>query len=88
MRQQAVAMSFIIIGENINRINDKYPEYIVANQNLPWDELRGLRNRIAHGYYTIDWESVWNIVLNEFPTLYNALEAIIKTLNAHKTDAI
>lgn len=64
LRQQAVMMNFVIIGEAATKIRDEFPDYIQANpsQALPWHKMIGMRNRMAHGYFDIDLEIVWDTV--------------------------
>jgi uncharacterized protein with HEPN domain len=48
--QQAVILSLVIIGEAAARVMDSYPEFSRAHAEIPWRGMRGMRNRIAHGY--------------------------------------
>ncbi|MBK1718241.1 hypothetical protein CKO27_11410 [Thiocystis violacea] len=48
--QQAVIMSLIIIGEAATKVMDGYAEFAQAHAEVPWRGMRGMRNRIAHGY--------------------------------------
>ena len=52
---------------------DKYPQ-------IPWDEIAGLRNRIAHGYDAIDLEMVYDISVNDVPTLLNECNKILEEI--------
>jgi uncharacterized protein with HEPN domain len=54
--QQAVIMSLIIIGEAATKLMDRYAEFITSNPQVPWRSMRGMRNRIAHGYFDINLE--------------------------------
>ena len=60
----AIIRNFEIIGEaskNITpEIKDKYPE-------IPWKKMYGLRNLIAHEYFGIDYEMIWEISKNNLP---------------------
>ena len=48
--QQAVIMSLIIIGEAVTKVMDRYAEFAQAHGQVPWRNMRGMRNRIAHGF--------------------------------------
>ena len=52
--QQAVIMSLIIIGEAATKVLDGYVEFAEAHAEVPWRSMRGMRNRIAHGYFDIN----------------------------------
>jgi len=58
--QQAVIMNLVIIGEAATRIMTDFPEFTSTHPEVPWRNMRGMRNRIAHGYFDIDLEQVWD----------------------------
>ena len=51
--QQAVIMSLIIMGEAVTKLMDRHAEFIQAHAQVPWRSMRGMRNRIAHGYFVL-----------------------------------
>lgn len=67
--QQAVIMSLIIIGEAATKIMDGYAEFTELHSDVPWRSMRGMRNRIAHGYFDINLDVVWNTVQTALPEL-------------------
>lgn len=76
--QQAVVMSLIVIGEATTKIMDGYPEFIDVHQDVPWRAMRGMRNRIAHGYFDINLTVVWDTVRTALPELLGQLPALIR----------
>lgn len=80
--QQAVVMSLMIIGEAAARAIDKCPEFVAANPEIPWIAMRGLRNRIAHGYFQIDMEIVWETTRSALPDLIRKLRDLDPRLNS------
>jgi uncharacterized protein with HEPN domain len=74
--QQAVIMSLIIIGEANTKIMDKHPDFSVTNPEVPWRSMRNMRNRMAHGYFEIDLNVVWETVDIWIPDLLNKLETV------------
>jgi uncharacterized protein with HEPN domain len=48
--QMAVTMAFMLPGECANRLNTRFLEVTVSHPNIPWAQIRGLRNIIAHEY--------------------------------------
>jgi uncharacterized protein with HEPN domain len=74
--QQAVIMSLIIIGEAATKIMDRYAEYTTQNTQVPWRSMRGMRNRIAHGYFDINLEVVWDTVQAALPELLKVLPSV------------
>lgn len=71
--QQAVVMSLIIIGEAATKIMDKYPEFTEQNSLIQWRGMRGMRNRIAHGYFDINLDVVWDTIQIALPELLQHL---------------
>jgi len=63
-----------IVGEAAARIpretRDKYP-------SLPWTEIIGMRNRLIHGYDTIDLDILWQVVSVDIPPLISELGRVI-----------
>jgi uncharacterized protein with HEPN domain len=47
--QQAVIMSLIVLGEAATKVMDRYPDFASEHAQVPWRNMRGMRNRIAHG---------------------------------------
>ena len=77
--EQAVIMSIIIVGEAATKIMDRHPNFTAANPNIPWKSMRGMRNRIAHGYFDINFSTVWNTVTVALPDLMEGLSKIEPT---------
>ncbi len=67
--QQAVVMSLVIIGEAATKIMDNYGAFSEAHGQVPWRNMRGMRNRIAHGYFDINLDMVWDTVQSALPAL-------------------
>lgn len=76
--QQAVIMSLVILGEASTKVMDKYPEFAAAHPDVPWRSMRTMRNRIAHGYFDINLEIVWQTVKSALPDLLGVLPSQIQ----------
>ena len=74
--QQAVVMSLIVIGEAATKVMDADPGFVQANAHIPWRAMRGMRNRIAHGYFDINLDLVWDTVQTALPTLLEQLRGL------------
>ena len=72
--QLAVQHTLLIIGEAGNRVSDERQH---QHPEIPWREIRGLRNRIAHDYININLETVWDIVQDRIPELIIVLDQIV-----------
>lgn len=69
-------MSLMIIGEAAARAIEKAPDFVAAHPEIPWFAMRGLRNRIAHGYLQVDMEIVWQTTQSALPQLITQLNAL------------
>jgi uncharacterized protein with HEPN domain len=74
--QQAIIMSLIILGEAATKVMDGYPEFAQAHAEVPWRNMRGMRNRIAHGYFDINLDVGWNTVQIALPELLEQLPSV------------
>lgn len=75
--QQAVIMSLIIVGEAATKVMDSYADFTQAHPEVPWRSMRGMRNRIAHGYFDINLDVVWETVQTALPQLLKQLPALL-----------
>lgn len=78
--QYSVSFCVEQIGELAKKLRDngiaeKYPE-------IQWNKIAGLRNRIAHGYASIDLEMVYDISILEVPELLKQCQDILMKINA------
>jgi len=71
----AIAWNLTILGEAARHVPEevaqRYPE-------IPWPQLRGMRNHIVHGYDQIDLEIVWNVVTVELRPLVASIERMLQ----------
>jgi len=71
---RAVEMNFIIIGEAASQIPDEVEEQYPA---IPWNQMRAMRNRIAHVYFKVDEKMMWETIQNDLPALISELEKLL-----------
>lgn len=76
--QQAVIMSLIIIGEAATKIMDGYTAFTQAHHEVPWRSMRNMRNRMAHGYFDINLDIVWDTVQEWLPELLKQLPSVLQ----------
>ena len=74
--QQAVVLNLMVIGETVNRLQVDEPDFLTRHPALPWSAMRGMRNRIAHGYFDIDMAIVWETVQRDLPALIAQLSSL------------
>jgi len=76
--QQAVTMNLIIIGEAATKLLQEHGEFLNRHPGVSWGHMKGMRNRLAHGYFAIDLEIVWETVQTALPELCEQLTAVLK----------
>jgi len=64
-----------VVGEAAKHVPGEFQR---AHPEIPWPEIVGLRNRLIHGYGSIDFDIVWRIVASDLPPLVAALEKIVE----------
>ena len=51
-------------------------EFIASNPEIPWRGMRGMRNRVAHGYFDVNLNVVWDTTQIALPDLLSRLERL------------
>jgi uncharacterized protein with HEPN domain len=73
--QDAVVRNLEIIGEAARKVPESIKE---RYSKVPWSQVIGLRNRLIHGYFVIDYDIVWYIISNELKELKQEVEEMLK----------
>ena len=68
--QSAVLRWFEIIGEASRGLTEQFRH---EHEAVPWREVFGMRNSVAHGYFDIDLDVLWNTMMNDLPALEDAI---------------
>lgn len=72
--KRAFVRSIEIIGEAVKKIpsefKQKYPR-------IEWKAMAGMRDKLIHDYFGIDYEIVWDVVTNKIPTLRLKIKEIL-----------
>lgn len=74
--QQAVIMSLIIVGEAATKVMDSHAEFTQLHPEMRWRSMRGMRNRMAHGYFDMNLDAVWQTVQTALPELLKQLSEV------------
>jgi uncharacterized protein with HEPN domain len=75
--QDAVVRNFEVIGEASRNIERHHAAFAAANPHVPWEVMYTMRNRVAHGYFKVDYEIVWQTILADLPPLREQINALI-----------
>lgn len=77
--QQAVILNIVIIGEAATKLLREHGDFLERHPDVPWRSMKGMRNRIAHGYFDINLDVVWDTVQTALPALSEQLSSIRNT---------
>jgi len=68
-------MNFIVMGQEVGKLSKEFQD---SNSHIDWNKIYGLRNIIAHHYFGINADTVWQIIVNDVPKfkqdIYQLLE--------------
>jgi uncharacterized protein with HEPN domain len=73
--QNSIAMEIIQVAELSKKIDQEFSR---NHPDIPWRELRGLRNRLVHEYDQIEWDIVFNTVRDDLPLFRKSLVKVIE----------
>ena len=74
--QDAVIRNFEIIGEAARNV-ERYHNVFAANHpQVPWALMYTMRNRVAHGYFKVDFELIWRTIHEDLPELHEQVRLL------------
>ncbi|WP_420456600.1 DUF86 domain-containing protein [Rubrivirga sp.] len=73
----AFERSLEIIGEAVARLDDAFKD---AHPAVPWRKIRALRNVVAHVYWAVDYDVIWDVVTADVPVLHDRIAHLLATL--------
>lgn len=83
--KRAFVRSLEIIGEAAKQIPDdvrqKYP-------CVEWRAMSGMRDRLIHAYFGVDYDIVWDAVINKIPALHQKIEGILQQEDIDEGEAL
>lgn len=71
----AVLMNFIVIGEMVAKLSDDFKN---RHFEIEWWKIKGLRNIVAHDYFGVDAEEIWQIIHYKLPALKSFVQLLLK----------
>ena len=70
----ASMMQFVVIGEVISRLNEEFKN---QHSEIPWQKIKDFRNIIAHDYFGIDADEIWDIIQSKLIPLKRDIIALV-----------
>jgi uncharacterized protein with HEPN domain len=80
MLQDAVVRNIGIIGEAAKQLLDVAPEFSSNHPEIPFAQIYGMRNRVIHGYSSVNPSVVWDSVRDDVPELRRQIVEVRKNL--------
>ena len=84
MVQDAVIRNVEIIGEAANNLLEVAPDIGARYPSIPFVQIRGMRNRVAHGYFAVSLSMIWDTVQADIPELRQQIAKALEELQAEK----
>jgi uncharacterized protein with HEPN domain len=73
--RRAFVRSLEIVGEAAKKVPD---EFRAGHPGVEWRAMAGMRDRLIHDYFGVDYELVWDVVRNRIPELRQQIAAILE----------
>jgi uncharacterized protein with HEPN domain len=81
---KSVSMSVFQLSELSNSLSDEFKE---ENKNIPWREIRGMRNVIAHRYNQTDDKELWNTATSDVPGMKEFCTAELQKIEIERQNS-
>ena len=72
---RALVRSIEIIGEASKRIDQDFRQ---LNSHIEWKEMAGMRDKLIHDYFGVDYEIVIDVVRNNIPFLFTEIKLLLE----------
>jgi uncharacterized protein with HEPN domain len=82
--QDAVIHNVEIIGEAANNLLEVAPGISARYPSIPFVQIRGMRNRVAHGYFAVSLSMIWDTVQVDILELRQQIEKVLGELQEEK----
>ena len=71
---RASARSIEIIGEAVKNLSVDFRKH---HKEIEWKQLAGMRDKLIHGYFGVNWVIVWDVITNKLPTVQQYLRVTL-----------
>ncbi len=73
--EDATVRNIEIIGEAVKNLPGDFKK---KHKEIPWKDIAGMRDRIAHFYFGIDYDLVWDTIEKDIPELKKKIQKLIR----------
>jgi uncharacterized protein with HEPN domain len=78
--QDAVIRNIEIVGEAARNVMRNDPEFATAHPEVPWTEAIRMRDRISHGYFSVELDTIWKTVQHDLPKIEAEVSVLLGSL--------
>jgi uncharacterized protein with HEPN domain len=71
-----VIRNFEIIGEAASRLPT---DFCSQNPKIAWHQMIGMRNRLIHAYFGVDYQIIWSVVKDNLPHFKSEIEGLLSS---------
>ena len=79
--KRASSRSLEIIGEAVKNLPSDFKK---RYKDIEWKKIAGLRDKIIHYYFGVNWDILWDVIKNQLPKLKEQVENILDQVEAKK----
>lgn len=81
--KRACSRSLEIIGEAVKNLS---PDFRKRYKQIEWQKIAGLRDKIIHYYFGVNWDILWDVIKKRIPKFKIRLERILAEVEKQKPD--
>ena len=72
--QDAVLRNLEVIGEAVKNLS---ADFRLEHADVEWSRIAGLRDKLIHQYFSVDWDIVWDVVQERLPKLKEQVTGLL-----------
>ena len=76
--QDGIVRNIEVIGEAAIKLHKVAPGIATAHPDVPWKDMRTMRNKLIHDYFDVDLDVVWTTVQQDLPALADQIRALLR----------
>ena len=77
---RAFSRSIEVIGEAVKKLS---PDLKEKHPEIEWKKISGMRDKLIHQYFNVDYDLLWDVIINKLPDVRVTIESILEELKAH-----
>lgn len=73
--KRASVRSLEVIGEATKNLSEEFKEKYPV---VEWKKIAGMRDKLIHHYFGINWDIVWDVIQNKLPDMGNEIRILVE----------